>query len=160
MISRTEAEELLQKDYYTDNFAYLVSEVLFCDFKADKHEVIFSNSLFTEIIQLGISKDCDVTIYEVGLVKGTEKRRVAITQEMFRVLRGQGINNAVVAFYNSDKRNYRISLLTSKYEFDGDKIIKILSNPRRFSYTLGYNTKTHTAYKYLIAGGHVKILKI
>lgn len=159
MISRTEAEELLQKDYYTDNFVYLVSEVLFSDFKADKHEVIFSNSLFTEIIQLGISKDCDVTIYEVGLVKGTEKRRVAITQEMFRVLRGQGINNALVAFYNADKRNYRISLLTSKYEFDGDKIVKILSNPRRFSYTLGYNTKTHTAYKYLIAGGHVNNLE-
>ena len=159
MISRTEAEELLQKDYYTDNFVYLVSKVLFSDFKVDKHEVLFSNSLFTEIIQLGISKDCDVTIYEVGLVKGTEKRRVAITQEMFRVLRGQGINNAVVAFYNADKRNYRISLLTSKYEFDGDKIIKILSNPRRFSYTLGYNTKTHTAYKYLIAGGHVKNLE-
>ena len=159
MISSTEAEELLQKDYYTDNFVYLVSKVLFSDFKVDKHEVLFSNSLFTEIIQLGISKDCDVTIYEVGLVKGTEKRRVAITQEMFRVLRGQGINNAVVAFYNADKRNYRISLLTSKYEFDGDKIIKILSNPRRFSYTLGYNTKTHTAYKYLIAGGHVKNLE-
>ena len=159
MISRIEAEELLQKDYYTDNFIYLISDVLFADFKLDKHEVKFNNLLFTEVTELGTSKLCDVTIYEVGLAKCAEKRRVAITQEMFRVLRGQGINNAVVAFYNADRRNYRISLLTSKYEFDGDKIVKVLSNPRRFSYTLGYNTKTHTAYKYLIAGGRVKNLE-
>ena len=158
MISRSDAEELLQKDYYIDNFVYLVSEVLFADYKADRHNVVFNNTLFSEIIELGVSKNCGVTIFEVGLVKGAEKRRVAITQEMFRVLRGQGINNALVAFYNEDKRNYRISLLTSKYEFDGDKIVKIMSNPRRFSYTLGYDTKTHTAYKYLIAGGHVENL--
>ncbi len=158
MISIAEAEEMLQKEYYTDNFIYLVSEVLLPDFKADRHEVKFSNTLFTEVIELGTSRLCDVTIYEVGLTKDAEKRRVAITQEMFRILRGQGINNAIVAFYNKDKRNYRISLLTSKYEFDGDKIIKVLSNPRRFSYTLGHNTKTHTAFKYLIAGGRVKNL--
>ena len=158
MISRNEAEELLQKEYYTENFLFLVSDILFNDFKSDRHEVEFNNSLFSEVIQLGESKSCDVTVYEVGLIQGKEKRRVSITQEMFRVLRGQGVNNAIVAFYNADKRNYRFSLLTSKYEFDGEKIIKVLSNPRRFSYTLGYNTKTHTAYKYLIAGGHVKNL--
>ena len=34
---------------------------------------------------------------------------------------------AVVAFANADRNNYRISLLTSKYEFSGDKIVKVIS---------------------------------
>ena len=66
---------------------------------------------------------------------------------MFRILIGLHINNAIVAFVNADMNNYRISLLTSKYEFDGDKIVKVLSNPRRYSYSLGFRTKTKTAYK-------------
>ena len=32
---------------------------------------------------------------------------VTITQEMFRILRGLGVNNAIVAFSNADRRNYQ-----------------------------------------------------
>lgn len=51
-----------------------------------------------------------------------------------------------------------IKSIYNKHKFDGDKIVKILSNPRRFSYTLGYGTKTHTAYKFLIEKGKVASL--
>ena len=106
-----------------------------------------------------MSKKCDVVIFEVGLNENVQNRRVAITQEMFRILRGQRINNAIVAFYNTDRKNYRISLLTSKYEFDDDKIKKVISNPRRYSYYLGYGTKTNTTYKYLIKNGKVNSIE-
>ena len=122
---------------------------------AKKHDVSFSSEIFTSVKQLGDSVACNLSVFEVVLKDGAQNRRVAITQEMFKVLRGLRINNAVVAFTNADKRNFRISLLTSKYEYDGEKIVKVLSNPRRYSYSLGLGTKTKTAYKFLIAKGKV-----
>lgn len=155
MLTIKEAEEILKKEYHVDNFTYLVNDILLPDFSMDKHDVVFSNQLFESVTQLGFSSKCELTVFEVTLKAGTQNKRVGITQEMFRILRKQGICNAIVAFANADKRNYRISLLTSKYEFDGEKIVKILSNPRRYSYSLGYGTKTKTAYKFLIEKGKV-----
>lgn len=159
MITIKEAEEILKKEYHIDNFTYMVDDLILPDFKSDKHEIVFNNNIFASVNQLGYSVKCDVTVYEVLLKDGAQNRRVAITQEMFRILRGQGINNAIVAFANADKRNYRLSLLTSKYEFDGNKVVKVLSNPRRYSYSLGYGTKTKTAYDFLISKGKVHSLE-
>ena len=155
MITLEEAREILAKEYHIDNFTYLVKDLLLPDFVGDKHAVEFNNGIFTSVTQLGDSSACSLSVFEVILADGAQNRRVAITQEMFKILRGLRVNNAVVAFVNVDKRNYRISLLTSKYEYDGEKIIKVLSNPRRYSYSLGIGTKTKTAYKFLIAKGKV-----
>ena len=155
MLTIKEAEEMLKKEYHLDNFTYLMSDILLPDYCEDKHEVTYNNHAFSSVIMLGSSNKCDITVFEVYLSEGVQNRRVAITQEMFRIMRGLRINNAVVAFVNASKHNYRISLLTSKYEFNGDKIVKILSNPRRLSYSLGYGTKTKTAYKFLIEKGKV-----
>ena len=159
MITIREAEEILKKEYHIDNFLYVVNELLLPDFVSEKHEVSFSNNNFTSVRQLGYSKKCELSVFEVILEEGSHNRRVTITQEMFRILRGLGINNALVAFANADYKNYRFSLLTSKYEVEGDKIVKILSNPRRYSYSLGYGTKTKTAYDFLIAKGKVDSLE-
>lgn len=158
MITIKEAEEILKKEYHVDNFLYVVDELLLPDFRADKHDVDFKNTIFTSVQQLGYSDKCDVNVYEVILNEGAQNRRVTITQETFRILRGLGVNNAIVAFSNADRRNYRFSLLTSKYEFDGEKVVKVLSNPRRYSYSLGYGTKTKTAYDFLIGKGKVNSL--
>ena len=158
MITIREAEEILKKEYHIDNFTYMVEDLILPDYVGDIHVVAYSNNVFSSVKQLGYSKDCDLYVYEVILEDGAQNRRVKITQEMFRILRGQGINNALVAFSNADGRNYRLSLLTSKYEFEGDKIVKVLSNPRRYSYSLGYGTKTKTAYDFLISKGKVHSL--
>ena len=158
MITIKEAEEILKKEYHVDNYLYIVDELLLPDFSVDKHDVDFRNTIFASVQQLGRSDKCDVTVYEVVLNEGTQNRRVTITQEMFRILRGLGVNNAIVAFSNADRRNYRFSLLTSKYELDGEEVVKILSNPRRYSYSLGYGTKTKTAYDFLIGKGKANSL--
>lgn len=136
----------------------MVKELILPDYVSDTHEVVFNNNIFESVTQLGYSSKCEVSVFEVLLKEGAQNRRVTITQEMFRILRGQGVSNAIVAFSNADKRNYRLSLLTSKYEFDGNKIVKVLSNPRRYSYSLGYGTKTKTAYDFLISKGKVHSL--
>ena len=158
MITLDEAKEILANEYHIDNFLYVVNDVLLPDFISDRHEVEFKNNIFESVNQLGYSDKCEVTVFEVILKTGSHNRRVTITQEMFKILRGLGINNAIVAFANADKLNYRFSLLTSKYEFDGEKVVKVLSNPRRYSYSLGYGTKTKTAYDFLIGKGKVNSL--
>lgn len=158
MITIKEAEEILKKEYHIDNFLYVVKDILLPDFVSDRHEVEFKNNIFELVNQLGYSDKCEVTVFEVILKTGSHNRRVTITQEMFKILRGLGINNAIVAFANADKLNYRFSLLTSKYEFNGEKVVKVLSNPRRYSYSLGYGTKTKTAYDFLIGKGKVNSL--
>lgn len=158
MLTIREAEEILKEEYHIENFTYIINDILLPDFVPDKHEVQFNNSIFNKVTLLGTSKKCEVNVYEVILNEGTQNRRVTITQEMFRILRGQGINNALVAFSNADRQNYRLSLLTSKYEFNGEKVVKVLSNPRRYSYALGFGTKTKTAYQFLIGKGKVNNL--
>ena len=159
MITINEAEEILKKEYHRDNYLYLISQVLIPSFKADSHEVSCNTNLFESTQVLGFSEELDVYIFEVHLKHFAQNRRVAITQEMFRILRSLRVNNAMVSFVNSDGRNYRISLLTSRYEYNGEKIIRTISNPRRYSYSLGYGTKTKTAYKFLISKGAVKSLE-
>ena len=158
MITIKEAEEILKKEYHLDNYEYLIGDILLPDYKKEPHSVSFKNDIFSDVTFLGVSAICNASVFEVYVKEGYQNRRVAITQEMFKILRGLQINNALVSFVNADKNNYRISLLTSKYEYDGEKIVKILSNPRRYSYSLGYGTKTKTAYDFLIKKGKVNSL--
>lgn len=158
MLPINRAEELLKKEYYTDNFKYLIDEVLLTDYVNDEHNVKFDNDIFSSVKMLGKSKSCELTVFEVMLSEEKGNNRIRVTQGMFRILRGLHINNAVVAFVNPDKSNYRISLLTSKYEFKNGKIVKIFSGPHRYSYSLGVGTKTKTAYRLLVESGRVKSL--
>ena len=158
MISIKDAEEILKHEYHLDNFNYLVKDILLPDFTNSKHDVNYNNGIFQSVKQIGDSSACNLSVFEVYLTEDSKNRRVAITQEMFKILRSFRIDNALVAFVNPDERNYRISLLTSKYEYDGDKVVRVLSNPRRFSYSLGFGTKTKTAYKFLIEKGKVNTL--
>lgn len=158
MISIKDAEEILKHEYHLDNFTYLVKDILLPDFTNSKHDVNYNNGIFQSVKQIGDSSACNLSVFEVYLTEDSKNRRVAITQEMFKILRSFRIDNALVAFVNPDERNYRISLLTSKYEYDGDKVVRVLSNPRRFSYSLGFGTKTKTAYKFLIEKGKVNTL--
>ena len=151
MITLNEAKTILADEYHRDNFLYLFSDIILSDFKKDDRPVIFQNDVFSSVTQLGHSKQCEITIYEVILNKTSQNRRVEITKSMFKVLKNLRVNNAIVSFVNEDYEKYRISLLTSKYEFsETGEIIKTLSNPRRYSYSLGKDAKTKTAYDFLI----------
>ncbi len=158
MITDKEADLIIKDVYNIDNYEFLINDILLPDYRRDKHSVEYDNDYFSSVTYLGESIECEVAVFEVYLNEDCQNRRVAITQSMFRILKNQAINNALVSFVNADKNNFRISLLTSKYEYDGNKIVKVLSNPRRFSYSLGRKTKTKTAYKFLISKGKVNTL--
>jgi len=158
MISINDAEEILKKEYVKDNYLFLINNILLPDFIKDEHIVLFENHCFENVTYFGCSEKCESSVFEVLLKEDCQNKRVLITQEMFKILKKLRINNAIVSFVNEDKKNYRISLLTSKYQIEDDKIVKVLSNPRRYSYSLGYGTKTKTPFKYLISKGPVNDL--
>jgi hypothetical protein len=43
-----------------------------------------------------------------------------------------------------------------KYELKDNRIVRIMSNPRRYSYSLGFDCKTKTAFQYLINNGQAQ----
>jgi type I restriction-modification system DNA methylase subunit len=148
----------IQKAYNRNDFISYLQETLFTDFVRDEHKVELGDSdIFSDMRHLGVSNDCDVSVFEANCSEKDSKKRIAVTQNAFRVLRQHGIANAVIAFTYGTSQ-WRLSLLTSKLELKDGKIVTNFSNPRRYSYLLGDGSKTHTPYKYLIDRGSVSSL--
>ena len=84
MITISEAEEILKKEYNTDNFVFLIESILLPDYKKDIHDVPCYTHLFESVKLLGMSSKCDLSIFEVLLAKDSQRKRVTITQEMFK----------------------------------------------------------------------------
>ena len=145
--------------YNKIDFIDYLNNSLLTDFSLEERGVTLDNSfLFTEVNYLGESKGSNIAVFEMVCPEKDSKKRIAITQNAFRILRQHSISNALVAFtYGTNQ--WRLSLLTSKLELKDGKVVSKLSNPRRYSYLLGEGTKTHTPFKYLIDKGEVSSLE-
>ena len=149
---------ILDQPYKKDSFEEFL-KVFIPDFVKDDRPVRTNeNSILTEVTQLGTSKEANITVLEAVCEETDSKKRIAITQTAFQVLRNHGIRNALVAFHDGADQ-WRLSLLTSTLELKDGKVIKKDSNPRRYSYLLGVGAKTRTPYKYLIEKGAVSDIK-
>ena len=149
----------LESSYNKVDFINYLNDILLPDFKLEERAIgLDNNSLFNKMNYLGASINCEVSVFEAVCDEKDSKKRIAITQNAFRVLRQHGISNAIIAFTYGTKQ-WRLSLLTSKLELKDGKIISKNSNPRRYSYLLGDGTKTHTPFKYLIDKGRVSSLE-
>lgn len=148
----------IEKAYNRADFIAYLQNTLFSDFAIDEHKASLDNgAIFSVMNHLGTSNECNVAVFEAVCAEKDSKKRIAVTQNAFRVLRKHGISNAVIAFtYGTNQ--WRLSLLTSKLELKDGKIVSNFSNPRRYSYLLGEGAKTHTPYKYLIDKGGVSSL--
>ena len=148
----------LESAYVKEDFIRYLTNELLPDFILDEHKVeLDEGSIFSEMNHLGMSFECSTSVFEVVCSEKDSKKRIAITQNAFRILRKHGISNAIIAF-TYETSQWRLSLLTSKLELKDGRIVSKFSNPRRYSYVLGANAKTHTPYKYLIDKGRVASL--
>ena len=129
------------------------------DYQKDERQVRTPDkSILTEVTQLGMSRDVNVTVLEAECEETDTNRRIAITQAAFKVLRDHSIRNAIIAFHDGADQ-WRLSLLTSTLDIKDGEVVKKDSNPRRYSYLLGVGAKTVTPYKYLIEKGSVENIK-
>lgn len=143
----------LDQAYERQSFQEFLSDFL-PGYNKDTRKVASTSKLFDSATQLGTSVDLDLLVFEVTLNASIDKR-IAITTDAFKLMKQYQSYRALIVFRNENDSQWRLSLMTSTATIEGGKIITKLSNPRRYSYLLGENTKTVTPYKYLVKSGSV-----
>ena len=83
--------------------------------------------------------------------------RVSLSRETFRLLAQYSIKRALIIFTSKKSANFRLSLVTIDLKWqEGKRVQKEYSNPRRYSFFLGPDSKIHTPEEYLSKKGRVK----
>ncbi|MDD2285702.1 MAG: TaqI-like C-terminal specificity domain-containing protein [Paludibacter sp.] len=151
---------ILDESYNNESFIhYLNSELMPGIISWDKRDVeLDNNSLFKEMKHLGTAFDGKIAIFEAIYDESDSKKRIAITQNAFRILRKHGISNALIAF-SSGTSLWRLSLLTSRLQLQNGIVTREFSNPHRYSFLLGKDAKTKTPEKFLYNKGAASSLE-
>ncbi len=90
----------------------------------------------------------DIVIIEVERSKA-EKTRLNITKRLFKLLDTHSYSKALVVTFSKNESHYRFSLISSDFVWEGTKVNKKFSNPKRLSFLLGEGAKLHTPYNKL-----------
>ncbi|MBU3955073.1 hypothetical protein KJ633_01290, partial [bacterium] len=119
-------------------------------------ELSFKPEKIKKIKFLGNVKSLgDLRVYEIYHDSDLDPR-VTLSRELFRLMSGYGVRKALAVFISKTSPDYRFSLATIDLELKGSRVAKEYSNPRRYSFFLGPDARTHTPYGYLIKQGQVK----
>lgn len=116
----------------------------------------FQSKYFQSITYLGQCRSLDLNVYEINHSSQNDAR-VGLSRDSFKLVSRFGASNALILFVPENPANFRLSLVTIDPKLDekGVKILKEYSNPRRYSFVLGEETKTHTLEQYLIILGRI-----
>ncbi|MBN1414852.1 MAG: N-6 DNA methylase [Bacteroidales bacterium] len=138
--------------------SFFSDELLPEDFEINEEsiELDFQSKYFQEITYLGECKSLNLNVYEI--IHSSEKdARVSLSRDAFKLVSRYDKNNALVLFVPEDPTNYRLSLVTIEPRFDekGIRVKREYSNPRRYSFVLGEDSKTHTPEQYLVNKGRI-----
>tara|TARA_Y100000816_G_scaffold150177_1_gene106859 strand:+ start:336 stop:3413 length:3078 start_codon:yes stop_codon:yes gene_type:complete len=147
------------ENYNRENFQFFLKEFLPKDYnqKIEEVEIDEKNDYFQKINLLGSVKSINNLVIIEAKRKKPEKSRVVVAKELFKFLEENGYSNALVITYSDLESHYRFSLITSTLSWVSDtKVKKQFSNPKRFSFLLGPESKIHTATKHLIMDGKIK----
>ncbi|MDD5013767.1 MAG: TaqI-like C-terminal specificity domain-containing protein [Atribacterota bacterium] len=128
------------------------------DFKEqdEKIKTGFQLKFIQEIVKIGEVRSLGMNIYEITHQSENDPR-ISLSRDSFRLLAHYGIKRALILFASQNSPNYRLSLVTIDLKWEeGKRVQKEYSNPRRYSFFLGPETKTHTPETYLIKKGRVK----
>lgn len=143
--SRTDYKDFFQNKFLTDDFEF-IEEILSLEFKP----------LYLKQVELlGKDKSLELDIYEI-LHESDNDPRVGLSKDIFRLMSKYGSKRAVAILYSPNTKNYRLSLATVELSLEGSKIKREYSNPRRYSFFLGPDSKIHTPTDFLIKKGKVK----
>lgn len=148
-------QDFLKSAYDHDKFKDFLVTFL-PDYQQDIRPLNIDNSKhITSARKLGESAELELVIYEVDHDSHSDKR-VGLAVDGFRLMKDTGAYNALIVFRSTTVSNWRLSLMTTSQELKNGKVVNSFSNPRRYSYILGENTKTATPFKYLIEKKTVK----
>lgn len=147
------------RPYSRQEFIRFLKGFLPIDAQLNEHQNItfYSHPNFaTSATRVGSCNSLDLNVYEIRHCSRNDAR-VGLSKDAFRLIADEGVSRALVIFVPEDSSdNYRFSLveLTLSWE-DNDKIKRLYSNPRRYSYYLGKNVAYYTPNKYLNEPGRI-----
>ncbi|MDA3871842.1 MAG: hypothetical protein PF551_05775, partial [Candidatus Marinimicrobia bacterium] len=107
------------------------------------------------VTYFGISKSLNLKVYEMHH-KSENDPRIGLSRDAFKFIDHQKVKNALILFIYENSNNYRFSLITREIKLDGKKVTTDFTNPKRFSYFIGPEAKTHTIEQYLVKKGRIK----
>jgi len=130
------------------------------DFSAKTESVSFSFSAkyIQKALLLGRCESLDLPVYEIHHHSENDPR-VSLAKETFHLLAEYLVRNALVIFVSSNSENYRLSYISIDLKIVDGKLQKEFTNPRRYSFFLGPNCKTHTPSEFLFKKGRIKNLE-
>lgn len=111
-------------------------------------QLSFSPDRLKEIEYIGESPSLGLKLY-VMRHDSENDPRVMLSRETFRVMSNLGAQRALVVYHSAGSGNYRLSLATVTLALKGAKTKREYSNPRRYSFFLGQDAKTHTPEQFL-----------
>jgi len=146
-----------RSDYLNFFRNYLLPEDF--DDQSEDVSIGFNPQHISKAIKIGEVPSLELNIYEVTHPAENDPR-VSLSRDAFRLLAQYGVRRALVVFNSESSSNFRLSLVTIDLKWEeGKRVQKEYSNPRRYSFFLGPETKTHTPEEYLIKQGRVKDFK-
>ncbi|MBU2540681.1 MAG: N-6 DNA methylase [Candidatus Omnitrophica bacterium] len=143
-----------EREKYLDFFQnqFLPEDFESCD---ESIESQFKPQHISKVTKIGQVPSLDLNIYEIKHHSENDPR-VSLSRDSFRILAQYGVRRALAIFTSSSSSNYRLSLITIDLKLEGRRVQKEYSNPRRYSFFLGPDTKTHTPEEYLMKQGRIK----
>lgn len=122
----------------------------------EKIEVSFQPKFIQNIVKIGEVRSLEMNVYQITHHSENDPR-ISLSRDSFRLLAQYGIKRALILFVSESSLNYRLSLVTIDLKWEeGKRVKKEYSNPHRYSFFLGPETKTHTPETYLVKKGRVK----
>jgi hypothetical protein len=116
----------------------------------------FKSKYFSKVTFLGKCPSLELNVYEIRHQSANDAR-VSLSRDSFKLVSNYTENNALILFVPENNSNYRLSWVSiiPKLDTKGVKIKREYTNPRRYSFVLGADTKTHTPEQYLIKSGRI-----
>jgi len=155
--------ELLKKDFNEEEIKkFLIEKFLPEDFQKNEEKLDISQYKFEKIKKvkyIGSSQNPEIHFYFIEHT-GIHDPRVTITRETFKIIRAYRHKTSIIIYSTPESKNYRLSLLTIDIVPKTEtKVVEEFSNPRRFSYFLGPDSKVKTPTQQIILKGRIKDLE-
>lgn len=152
-----------KQPYNPNEFTNFLSILLPDDFEKTEENIELDDLSFTpdrikNVKLIGnVSSLENLRIYEI-YHKSKNDPRVTLSRETFRLMSNYGVKKALAVFISRNSPNYRFSLATIDLKLEGSRVTREYSNPRRYSFYIGPDTKVHTPTEFLIKKGKIKNL--
>ena len=148
----------LAQPYNREDFVKFITDFLPDDFEEEIKTINYTHGLFQKVIRLG---HCAETLNKIQCFEiihtSASDARISLSREMFRYMKQNAIEYALVALVPADNPSvYRFSFISMSYKSGNGKIEVENSNPKRYSFLLGKDQHIRTPQDYLINRGKVK----